>query len=104
MQNSLGKNFGLVLAMTGAGGVFARSSRPKLLTPSLVPRRTLRKGVGLVASHTPTLVIAFCAPTFAHLQTALAHIECKTIWPVLAITRGTTWRYGYLKLVLLKLL
>ena len=64
MQNSLGKNLGLVLAITGAGSVFARSSRLKLLTPSLVPHRTLREGVGLVASHAPTLVIAFGAPIY----------------------------------------
>ena len=90
--------------LASAGGIFARSSRPKLLTPSLVPHRTLREGVGLVASNAPALVIAFGAPSFVHFQTALAQIECKTIRPVLAIARGTTWRDCDLKLVFLKFL
>ena len=87
LQNACCIHLGIMHARVGYR--FYRSSRPKLLTPSLVPRGAFSKGVVLIAANLPALVESFSASALGDFQTALASIVIKAIWTVLAVPRST---------------
>ena len=64
LQNTLSKNFSSMSRYISAGIIFMWSPRLRLRTPSLMSRGAFRERVRLVASHAPTLVIAFGAPIY----------------------------------------